>query len=115
MNGSRRVKEGERGRIYAVALFGASGCGSGACCKETLRCRRSSHMLTYRLTVGKYRLLAGGSGQTQEVISVKKWLSIGLGLVIAVLIVDRVRFFVTAPANIERSQNRIEPVPLGIT
>jgi membrane dipeptidase len=46
---------------------------------------------------------------------VKKWLSIGLGLVVAVLIVDRVRFFVTAPGNIERSQNRIEPVPLGIT
>jgi membrane dipeptidase len=46
---------------------------------------------------------------------VKKWLSIGLGLVVAVLILDRVRFFVTAPANIERSQNRIEPVPLGIT
>jgi membrane dipeptidase len=46
---------------------------------------------------------------------VKKWLSIGLGLVVAVLILDRVRFFVTAPANIERSQNRIEPVPLGVT
>jgi membrane dipeptidase len=46
---------------------------------------------------------------------VKKWLSIGLGLVVAVLIVDRVRFFVTAPGNIERSQNRIEPVLLGVT
>ncbi|SHL52148.1 Zn-dependent dipeptidase, dipeptidase homolog [Bradyrhizobium lablabi] len=45
----------------------------------------------------------------------KKWVLIGLALVVAVLIVAGVRFFATTPGKIDRSQNKIEPVPLSIT
>src|SRR5256885_1379906 len=45
----------------------------------------------------------------------KKWVSIGLALVLIALVVVAVRFFAVAPGRIERSQNRIVPVPLGIT
>ncbi len=48
-------------------------------------------------------------------MSVKKWLSIGLALVVAVLIAGGVRFFVIAPGAIDRSQNKVVRVPLGIT
>jgi membrane dipeptidase len=45
----------------------------------------------------------------------KKWVLIGLALLVAVLIVAGVRFFATTPETIDRSQNKIEPVPLSIT
>jgi membrane dipeptidase len=45
----------------------------------------------------------------------KKWVLIGLALLVAVLIVAGVRFFATTPGKIDRSQNKIEPVPLSIT
>jgi microsomal dipeptidase-like Zn-dependent dipeptidase len=46
---------------------------------------------------------------------VKKWLAIGLAVVFAALIVAGVRFFAITPGKIDRSQNKIEPVPLNIT
>jgi microsomal dipeptidase-like Zn-dependent dipeptidase len=46
---------------------------------------------------------------------VKKWLSIGLAVVVAVPILAAIGFFVAAPRRIEQSQNRVTPVPLGIT
>jgi len=45
----------------------------------------------------------------------KKWISIGLSLVVAALIIAAIGFFATAPGKIERSQNKIEPVPLNVT
>jgi membrane dipeptidase len=45
----------------------------------------------------------------------KKWISIGLALVLVAAIIVVVRFFVVTPDRIDRSQNRIVPVPLGIT
>jgi microsomal dipeptidase-like Zn-dependent dipeptidase len=45
----------------------------------------------------------------------KKWVLIGLALLVAVLIVAGVRLFATTPGKIDRSQNKIEPVPLSIT
>jgi membrane dipeptidase len=45
----------------------------------------------------------------------KKWVLIGLALLVAVLIVAGVRFFATTPGKIDWSQNKIEPVPLSIT
>jgi membrane dipeptidase len=45
----------------------------------------------------------------------KKWVLIGLALLVAVLIVAGVRFFATTPGKIDRSQNKIEPIPLSIT
>jgi len=44
---------------------------------------------------------------------VKKWLLIGLA--VAALIVAPVGFFAIAPGKIERSQNRVAPVQLGVT
>jgi membrane dipeptidase len=46
---------------------------------------------------------------------VKKWLLIGLAVVVAALIIMTVRFFAIAPSKIERSQNKVVPVPLSIT
>jgi hypothetical protein len=40
----------------------------------------------------------------------EEWVLIGLALVVA-----GVRFFATTPGKIDRSQNKIEPVPLSIT
>jgi membrane dipeptidase len=40
----------------------------------------------------------------------KKWVLIGLALLVAVLIVAGVRFFATTPGKIDRSQNKIEPI-----
>ena len=45
----------------------------------------------------------------------RKWLSIGAALVVAALIVAAIDYFATAPGKIERSRNRLVPVPLDIT
>ena len=45
----------------------------------------------------------------------KKWFSIGLAVVFAALIVVGVRFFAITPGKIDRSQNKVEPVPLNVT
>ena len=45
----------------------------------------------------------------------KKWFLIGLAVVVAALIIAAIGFFATAPGKIERSQNKIEPVPLNVT
>lgn len=45
----------------------------------------------------------------------KKWLSIGLAVVVAALIIAAIRFFAITPGKIEQSQNKIFPVELGIT
>lgn len=45
----------------------------------------------------------------------KRWLSIGLALVAAVLIGAAVRFFVITPEQIDRAQNRVKRIPLDIT
>jgi membrane dipeptidase len=46
---------------------------------------------------------------------VRKWLSIALAVVVAVPFIAAVRFFVVMPGRIEQSQNKVMPVPLGIT
>jgi membrane dipeptidase len=48
-------------------------------------------------------------------MSMKKWVLIGLTLAVAALIIAAVGFFTTTPGMIDRSQNRVVPVPLGIT
>jgi microsomal dipeptidase-like Zn-dependent dipeptidase len=45
----------------------------------------------------------------------KKWILLGLALVILASFVLVARFFVVTPERIDRSQNRVAPVPLGIT
>jgi membrane dipeptidase len=45
----------------------------------------------------------------------KKWVWISLALVVIVLVIIAVRFFTITPGQIDRSQNRVVPVPLGIT
>jgi membrane dipeptidase len=45
----------------------------------------------------------------------KKWISTGLTLLAVVLIVGAVRYFAVTPGAIERSQNKVVAVPLGIT
>ena len=45
----------------------------------------------------------------------KRWLSIGFAVVVAALIITAVRFFAITPGKIERSQNKVTPVPLGVT
>jgi membrane dipeptidase len=45
----------------------------------------------------------------------KKWISIGLVLVAAVLVIAAARFFAVTPGRIDRAQNRVVPVALGIT
>jgi membrane dipeptidase len=46
---------------------------------------------------------------------VKKWLLIGLAVAAAALIIAAAGFFAIIPGKIEQSQNRVVPVPLGIT
>jgi membrane dipeptidase len=48
-------------------------------------------------------------------ISLKKWISIGLALVAAALVIAAARFFAVTPGRIDRAQNRVVPVVLGIT
>jgi membrane dipeptidase len=48
-------------------------------------------------------------------ISLKKWISIGLALAAAVLVIAAARFFALTPGRIDRAQNRVVPVVLGIT
>ena len=45
----------------------------------------------------------------------KKWLLIGLAVVVAALIITVAGFFAITPGKIEQSQNRVVPVALGIT
>jgi membrane dipeptidase len=45
---------------------------------------------------------------------VKKWLAIGLAVVVAALIIAAIGFFAVAPGRIERSLNKVVPVPLGL-
>ncbi len=45
----------------------------------------------------------------------RKWLWIALGLVAVVAIAAATRFFVITPAAIDRAQNKVVAVPLGIT
>ncbi|MCP2218550.1 MULTISPECIES: membrane dipeptidase [Bradyrhizobium] len=45
----------------------------------------------------------------------RKWLSIGLGLIVVVLIAAAVRFFAVTPERIDRAQNRVQRVALDIT
>jgi membrane dipeptidase len=47
--------------------------------------------------------------------SLKKWISIGLALVVAALVIAAVRFFAVTPGRIDRAQNRVVPVVLNIT
>jgi membrane dipeptidase len=47
--------------------------------------------------------------------SLKKWISIGLALVAAALVIAAARFFAITPGRIDRAQNRVVPVVLGIT
>jgi len=44
----------------------------------------------------------------------KKWILTGLAVILAVVAIATIHFFMTAPANIERGQNRIA-VPRHIT
>jgi microsomal dipeptidase-like Zn-dependent dipeptidase len=46
---------------------------------------------------------------------VKKWLLIGVAVVVATLIIAAVRFFAITPGKIERSQNKVVPAPLSLT
>ena len=45
----------------------------------------------------------------------KKWISIGLAVVVTALIIVAARFFAVTPGKIDRSQNKVAPVYLGIT
>ncbi|MGY3136378.1 membrane dipeptidase [Bradyrhizobium sp. USDA 4501] len=45
----------------------------------------------------------------------RKWLSIGLVLIVVVLIAAAVRFFTVVPERIDRAQNRVQRVALDIT
>ena len=45
----------------------------------------------------------------------RKWISIGLAVLGVALIVVVIRFFIATPGEIERSQNKVVAVPLGIT
>jgi membrane dipeptidase len=47
--------------------------------------------------------------------SLKKWISIGLALVAAALVIAAARYFAITPGRIDRAQNRVVPVVLGIT
>jgi membrane dipeptidase len=46
---------------------------------------------------------------------VKKWISIGVAVIVMALIIAAMGIFTIVPASIERSQNKVVPVPLGIT
>ena len=45
----------------------------------------------------------------------KKWILTGLALVFIALVIVAIRFFTVTPGRIESSQNKVVPVPLGIT
>jgi len=45
----------------------------------------------------------------------KKWFLTGLALAFVALVILAIRFFTVTPGRIESSQNRVVPVPLGIT
>ena len=45
----------------------------------------------------------------------RRWLSVGLALVVAVLFASAVRFFVVTPERIDRGQNKVQRVVLDIT
>ena len=45
----------------------------------------------------------------------KKWISIGVALIVTASIFAAVRFFAITPGYIDRAQNRVVPVQLGIT
>jgi microsomal dipeptidase-like Zn-dependent dipeptidase len=51
----------------------------------------------------------------QEIASVKKWLIWGFAIAVIVVIAATSGFFAIMPARIERSLNRIVPVPLEVT
>jgi microsomal dipeptidase-like Zn-dependent dipeptidase len=53
--------------------------------------------------------------QRKEIMSLKKWISIGLALVALALIIVVARFFAITPGKIDRSQNKVVPVRLSIT
>jgi len=46
---------------------------------------------------------------------VKKWLLVGLAVVVAALIIAAICFFAVTPGSIDRSQNKVVPVPLSLT
>jgi membrane dipeptidase len=48
-------------------------------------------------------------------MSLKKWISIGVALVAAALVIAAARFFAITPGRIDRAQNRVVPVVLNIT
>ena len=45
----------------------------------------------------------------------KKWILIGLSIVVVVMLGFAVRFFVVTPGQIEQAQNRVKPVALNVT
>jgi membrane dipeptidase len=45
----------------------------------------------------------------------KKWIWIGLAVLATCLIIAAIRFFTLTPEGIDRAQNRVVPVPLGVT
>ena len=45
----------------------------------------------------------------------RKWLSLGLALVAAVLVAAAVRFFVITPERIDRGQNKVQRVAVDVT
>ena len=45
----------------------------------------------------------------------KKWLLVGLAVVVAALIIAAICFFAVTPGSIDRSQNKVVPVPLSLT
>jgi membrane dipeptidase len=51
----------------------------------------------------------------QRSYPVKKWLSIGLAVAVAALIIATLGFFAIMPGKIENSLNKVVPVPLGLT
>jgi membrane dipeptidase len=52
--------------------------------------------------------------KTHEVASVKKWVLIGLALVMSASVVAGIFYFTTTPGKIDRSQNKVVPVALNI-
>jgi membrane dipeptidase len=46
---------------------------------------------------------------------VRKWLLIGLTLVVAALVIVAIGFFTTTPGKIDRAQNKVVPMALNIT
>jgi len=46
---------------------------------------------------------------------VKRWILIGLALVVSASVVAGIFYFTTTPGKIDRSQNKVVPVALNIT